>query len=44
MQFIKPDETILLDAGTTTLEICKMLKTVDYTVRIVTNDIKLLRN
>ena len=25
MQFIKPDETILLDAGTTTLEICKML-------------------
>lgn len=40
MQFIKPDETILLDAGTTTLEICKMLKTVDYTVRIVTNDIK----
>lgn len=40
MQFIKPDETILLDAGTTTLEICKMLKTIDYTVRIVTNDIK----
>ena len=40
MQFIKPDETILLDAGTTTLEICKLLKNEDYTVRVVTNDIK----
>ncbi|MBF0754249.1 DeoR/GlpR family DNA-binding transcription regulator [Jeotgalicoccus halotolerans] len=40
MQFIKPDETILLDAGTTTLEICKLLKNADFTVRIVTNDIK----
>ena len=40
MQFIKPDETILLDAGTTTLEICKLLKNEDFTVRVVTNDIK----
>lgn len=40
MQFIKPNETILLDAGTTTLEICKLLKSVDFTVRIITNDIK----
>ncbi len=40
MQFIKPDETILLDAGTTTLEICKMLKNENFTVRIITNDIK----
>lgn len=40
MQFIKADETILLDAGTTTLEICKLLKNEDYTVRVVTNDIK----
>ncbi|MGO1922298.1 MAG: DeoR/GlpR family DNA-binding transcription regulator [Jeotgalicoccus sp.] len=40
MQFIKPNETILLDAGTTTLEICKLLKNADFTVRIITNDIK----
>ncbi|WP_026858820.1 DeoR/GlpR family DNA-binding transcription regulator [Jeotgalicoccus psychrophilus] len=40
MQFIKPYETILLDAGTTTLEICKLLKNEDFTVRIITNDIK----
>lgn len=40
MQFIKADETVLLDAGTTTLEICKLLKNVDFKVRIVTNDIK----
>ncbi|CAD2079713.1 DeoR family regulatory proteins [Jeotgalicoccus coquinae] len=40
MKFIKPDETILLDAGTTTLEICKLLKNEDFTVRVVTNDIK----
>ena len=40
MQFIKPNQTILLDAGTTTLEICKLLKNEDYTVRIITNDIK----
>lgn len=40
MAFIKADETILLDAGTTTLEICKLLKDADYKVRIVTNDIK----
>lgn len=40
MQFIKANETILLDAGTTTLEICKLLKSVDFTVRIITNDIK----
>src|SRR5690625_644086 len=40
MAFIKADETILLDAGTTTLEICKLLRDADYKVRIVTNDIK----
>lgn len=40
LEFIHPDETILLDAGTTTLEICKRLKSVDFKVRIVTNDIK----
>ncbi|CDZ98918.1 Glycerol-3-phosphate regulon repressor [Jeotgalicoccus saudimassiliensis] len=40
MQFIKPNQTVLLDAGTTTLEICKLLKNTDFTVRIITNDIK----
>lgn len=40
MNYIHDKETILLDAGTTTLEICKLLKTKDFKVRIVTNDIK----
>jgi len=40
MNYIHDNETILLDAGTTTLEICKLLKTKDFKVRIVTNDIK----
>lgn len=40
MRFIKANETILLDAGTTTLEICKLLKHTDFNVRVITNDIK----
>lgn len=40
LDFIHPDDTVLLDAGTTTLEICKLLKKQNFQVRIVTNDIK----
>lgn len=40
VKFIKPGETILLDAGTTTLELCKLLKNQTYKVTVITNDIK----
>lgn len=40
VQFIKPGQTIFLDAGTTTLELAKKLKCMDITV--ITNDIYIL--
>lgn len=38
MKLIKPNETILMDGGSTTIEICKMLG--DFQVTIITNDLK----
>ncbi|WP_328083426.1 DeoR/GlpR family DNA-binding transcription regulator [Fictibacillus nanhaiensis] len=40
VQFIQDDSTILLDSGTTTLEIAKLLKE-KTTITVVTNDIKI---
>lgn len=39
-KFIKPNQRIFLDAGTTTFELAKLLKDVNFTLTIGTNDIK----
>lgn len=41
VKLIRPNEVVLLDSGTTTFEIGRLLKYVDYTVTVMTNDIKI---
>lgn len=40
LSFIKPNDHIFLDAGTTTFELAKLLKDVNFPLTIATNDIK----
>ena len=41
INLINPNEVVLLDSGTTTFEIARQLKDVDYEVTVMTNDLKI---